>query len=906
MGDQHSYTVRPTVELDLRALYREYCEFLVKAYGTLDFRGIVQMQNVVRLRLEEVYVPLRGERPVVASRVSFAELDDDEAPLKGGLDALGEALSARTRPRVVAGTSDTALHELVRDHAFLAILGEPGAGKSTLVRALMLALAEGRAATFGLGDEWLPVFFPVAAFAEARGRGNLAPLDFLRDYYRGRNQSDFTPLFERALLAGRALVLLDGLDEVREDRLAVVRSLEDFIRRWDAPGNRFVATSRIAGYEDAPLDDMLFVRTTVREFADDDIGLFAQKWSLAFERAGAPELPAADPLLQSRAAQRAAEFTQAVFANSGVTALARNPLLLTILALIHNQGTRLPDRRVELYRLCVEALAETWNRARGLAGREIEVYLGEQKIDEGFVVNLLGPAALWIHEESPGGLVEERDLARKLAEVLAETDGLPLGKARRLAEEFIGLVNRETGLIQERGHRLYGFLHLTFEEYLAARALLESSTVKDLDNEIHRRAGDPGWREVLRLAMASASQREAPRLLLHLLKTPTDAQTQGRPVVLAGECLQDLGRNRATQLAWRAVVAALVALVGDPEVPLPTRVEGGHLLGRLGDPRLLDPLTGEAAGHGDYDEVQSYWCPIEAGTFWFGDDRADDDEDAEDETEGESGETEAEAETDEERPRPSRFDPAKLQRIELPHGFKIARYPVTNAEFAAFLAANGPDGYNPEKPWWTEEGRKYIFRNGKARFTGPRQWNDAQLNSPAQPVVGISWYEAAAYCRWLSAVGHERGWLPKDEVIRLPTSLEWERAARHSDQRPFPWGDAIPTAEHTNFADTKLGSSSPVGCFPSGRARCGADDLVGNVLEWLATSFSDEERTETLAPQKDFTPNQTVLLSFTCYIDRIDQMYCGTRYRNFPLDRYVSLGFRVVHSLVLIDKDSEC
>lgn len=887
MGDHHTYTVQPVAAVDLAALYRRYCEFLVKAFGLLDFRGIVQMQNVVRLRLEEIYVPLRG-----AGRQSQRQLDlfVDEEELLAERKHL--ALQMRHSRAVQARQADGTppLHDLVRDRPFLVVLGDPGAGKSTLVRKVMLALAEGQASELGLGDAWLPIFFPVAAFAEARGRGNLAPLDYLRDYYRGRNQPDFTPLFERALLAGRALVLMDGLDEVREDRLAIVRCLEDFIHAWDAPGNRFLATSRIAGYDDAPLDDALFTRATVREFDDDDIRDFAGKWSMAFERAGSPELSPTDPDLRRRADERANELVQAVFANAGVTGLARNPLLLTILALIHNQGTRLPDRRVDLYRLCVEALAETWNRARGLAGREIEVYLGDEKIDERFVVNLLGPAALWIHEENPGGIVAERDLAHQLAKTLAETDGLPLGKARRLAEDFIQLVNRETGLLQERGHRLYGFLHLTFEEYLAARALLESATVEDADAEIHRRASDPGWREVLRLALSSVAQKEAQRLLLHLLAAPTDEKTRGRPVVLAGECLQDLGRNGATQRAWRAVIAALVRLVGDPQTPTATRVEGGHILGRLGDPRLLDANTGEAVGYSEYDDVLSYWCHIEPGPFWFGDDRVEEEDEEQD--------TEEEGEEKMREVKQPRFDPAKLRRAELPYSFKIARFPVTNAEFAAFLAANGSGGYDPEKPWWTDEGRKYIFGDQKPRFTEPRLWDNPQFNSPGQPVVGVSWYEAAAYCRWLSEVGHAKGWLAPNEEVRLPTSLEWERAARHTDQRPFPWG-TTDVLDYANFAEAQVGAPSPVGCFPLGRAVCGADDLVGNVLEWLTTANKNIESTTAIVPEKDFTLDDGVLLSFTYYGNELDQMCCGARGRYDPSGWDDCLGFRVLRSRAL-------
>jgi formylglycine-generating enzyme required for sulfatase activity len=670
------------------------------------------------------------------------------------------------------------------------------------------------------------------------------------------------------------------LDEYRRNL-----RFEDFIRAWDTPGNRFVATSRIAGYEDAPLDKGLFAETTITPFDDEQIRAFTLRWSRAFERAGLAEASGPDPLLEQRAGARAVDLDQAIFGSPHITALARNPLLLTILAIIHNQGARLPDRRVDLYRLCVEALAETWNRARSLSGQEIDVYLGDEKLNERFVVNLLGPVALRIHAENPGGIVEEQDLERWLTETLIETDGLAKGRAGRLAREFISLVNRETGLLQERGQRRYSFLHLTFEEYLAARGLLESATLADPDAEIHQRAGDAGWREVLRLAVASANQREASRLLLHLLAAPADTKSHGRPTILAGECLLDIGRNGATQRAWSAVLDALIALLRDSAAPMATRVETGQLLGCLGDPRLLDLGTGEAVGLGDYEAVDPYWCPVEAGPFWFGDERV---------TGGEIG-------------KPSRFDPMKLKRASLPHGLKIARYPVTNAEFQVFLAANGPKGYDPAQPWWTKEAQRFLSPQGKRwtfddvhqdkAITHPRFWNNPRYNSPIQPVVGVSWYEAVAYCNWLTQVGHERGWLPADEEIRLPTSLEWERAARHIDHRPYPWGDPPPTANHANCKAAGVGAPSPVGCFPAGRAVCGAEDLIGNVWEWLTTDDQNMSNLTVISPKKDFTSTERALLSSTYYEDYLDQLCCGARNSNYPFYGYTYWGFRVLQSL---------
>jgi formylglycine-generating enzyme required for sulfatase activity len=872
-------TLPPTTLADLKMIFGRYCDYVRGEYELLDFRGILQVQNALKLRLEAIYVSLHAAAPQ-------RTLVPDHAR---------SATEQRALERTLPVDGRVSVHQLIRAVPRLVILGDPGSGKSTLVKYVMLSLLQNQGRErLGLSSAWLPILFPVAGFAETlQRRPNLAPLDYLHDFYNRQSHPEFYQLFVRALLSGRALLLFDGLDEVRDsaERLEIVRCLESFVRAWDLPGNRFLATSRIAGYRDAPLNAGLFEQIAILAFDEADIRQFVHKWSAAYELAGRDDRMS-QAELERRATEHERDLASAIFANPQATELAANPLLLTMLALIRHQGVTLPNRRVELYQLCIKTLAETWNRARSLSGRPIDAYLkrNQQRLDEGFVVNLLGPTALWVHEEKPGGLVEQAELERRLARTFRESYNVPKGEAADLARDFLQLVEQQTGLLQARGKNLYGFLHLTLEEYLAARALLDQR--EETPGLLQDYALTAGWREVVRLCVASLQgQRGTQRALEELLATPTTAETYGIPAIRAGECLLDIGPSGTTPQANSKVLQALLDAIADLSVPIATRVEAGHTLGRLGDPRLLDAQRGEAAGLGDYTGVESYWCAIEHGPFWFGDDQVD--------------RPEIGGRRDKDSPpQPPRFDPARLKRVELPHPFKIARYPVTNAEFARFLAANGPDGYDPTKPWWTEQGRTFLAPGGHRHddqeefVRQPRLWGDTRFNAPSQPVVCVSWYEAAAYCRWLSAEGYQRGWLPADQIIRLPTSLEWERAARHTDTRPFPWGEVIPTAEHANFADAGVGAPAPVGCFRASRAMCGADDLIGNVLEWLATPYDAGANPQ---PQKDFTPNSGVALSYTYYGDDLAQMCCGTRGWYYSGSGYFNCGFRVVLSRALTE-----
>ncbi|PDW03513.1 NACHT domain-containing protein [Candidatus Viridilinea mediisalina] len=821
---------------DLTLLYARYRAFVVETYGSLDFRGLLQIQAATRLGLDQIYV-------------------------EGA--ALPHQHSAEAQP----------LHALVREQPLLVVLGDPGSGKSTLVRYLLLTLTRGDAqANLGLEPLWLPIFFPVAAFAAARARNaDLAPLDYLSDYYRGLSQPDYGPLFERALALGRAMLLFDGLDEVREDRRAIVHALEACAREWDALGNRFIATARIVGYDDAPLDPSLFATVTLAPLNDDQISHFVVRWSRAYAALGfAPAAPA-DALLddlvrhaalaeqERQIARRSAALHAAVFGERHVTALARNPLLLTILALIHNQGARLPDRRVELYRLCVVALAETWNRARSLSGRPVDVHLGDELLDERFVVNLLGPVALWLHGEQAGGLVDQDELEGRIAATLVQTDGLPRQRARRLAHDFVELMRRETGLLQERGYRRFGFLHLTFEEYLAARGLLESLAVAEPEALLCQWAGDVRWREVLRLAVAAAPQREAGRMLHLILTAPAAGSDYGRPLVLAGECLLDVGRNGAGGQAWDAVTEALMGLLDDHAAPVAIRVAAGTTLGQLGDPRLLEATTGRATASSDY------WCTVAAGPFWWGDEAA------------------------------QGARRAALQRSELGYNLRIARYPVTNAEFQHFIDAGG----YTTPTWWSVAGQRFLAADGPrtlpdeagSLITQPGLWANSAYNSPNQPVVGVSWYEASAYCAWLTAEGRRAGWLYPGERLRLPTALEWECAARGGEQRRYPWGDEPPEAQRANYSATGLRVPAPVGCFPTGAAACGARDLAGNVWEWTASRAAN---LSDLTPCSDIALDELPVIKGGAFNWEAEALRCGAHYWFHPAQRHNLLGFRLV------------
>jgi formylglycine-generating enzyme required for sulfatase activity len=158
--------------------------------------------------------------------------------------------------------------------------------------------------------------------------------------------------------------------------------------------------------------------------------------------------------------------------------------------------------------------------------------------------------------------------------------------------------------------------------------------------------------------------------------------------------------------------------------------------------------------------------------------------------------------------------------LSLP-GYWIARCPITVGEYRFFLH----DGGYEQHSLWSEAGWAWRMEND---ITEPRWWRENLWTSDGRlPVVGVSWYEACAYCRWLSEVS--------GRTYRLPTEAEWEKAARGSDGRLYPWGDEFDVA-CCNCRASGLGHTLPVGHHsPASDSPYGCADMAGNASEWTAS-----------------------------------------------------------------------
>ncbi len=351
-------------------------------------------------------------------------------------------------------------------------------------------------------------------------------------------------MIKQYLRMGRAVIILDGMDEItianqRED---VVRAIEVFINDWinaqgknistaeksslwhrlakkepaKTGGNQIIITSRIVGYHVRPIAGHV-AHVTIQPMQQVAVEHFCDAWTFATTHQLLYPKESVETI-QSLADTEAEGLKKAIFdpLRPRVRELASNPLLITILALVYRKNERrLPEQRTELYSKALEILIEGW-RITGMKTKEL--------------IYVLSPLAAHIHQHSSNGSIKEPDMKEIITEALAQYrrqgDRLDLPPAFEAeVDAFIQRVREDVGLLSERSERLYGFLHLTFQEYLAALYLIRDE--RNAPQAIIARLDDPRWREPILMALGHISIYWGSNARHLLLKTLLNADDLG-------------------------------------------------------------------------------------------------------------------------------------------------------------------------------------------------------------------------------------------------------------------------------------------------------------------------------------------------------------------------------------------
>jgi predicted NACHT family NTPase len=270
--------------------------------------------------------------------------------------------------------------------------------------------------------------------------------------------------FDVDLNGGRIVLLFDGMDEVGDFdlRRRVARLIESFAAAY--PACRMVVTSRIVGYSGAARLGDGFSTTTIRDFTLADVREFLTHWHrlVAIGQMGSGESA------EHFAAEQTRQLTEAIETNLRVRELAINPLMLTVIALVHRDRVKLPERRAELYAEAVDVLLGKWDEARGVGESPI---LENRPFDTGDRRLLLQSLALAMHEAGQKEIATdglEKKLTADFVGIAADTRA-----AKDATERFLRVAQERTGLLVEAGQGVYRFSHLTFQEYLASVEVAE-------------------------------------------------------------------------------------------------------------------------------------------------------------------------------------------------------------------------------------------------------------------------------------------------------------------------------------------------------------------------------------------------------------------------------------------------
>ncbi|WP_437709222.1 NACHT domain-containing protein [Sorangium sp. So ce448] len=538
-------------EARFAAAERAYRREIEARYGQIEIRGL-QLSMRVPQDLEIAYIPLHVEEPSEEPRAAKPRKGAGKRPKRGATAAEAEAASAMLhaleRPRVLAT-------DALVSHPRLLIIGEPGSGKSTLLAYLATRAARNELTTSTQGRDRasIPFVVPVRALQEAAATPEeIARAAGAEAWFVGA-----------ALQRGRALLLVDGLDEARTHVAGKV--LPTLTAMLDAyPGIPVVVTTRPAATpgkdEAAPRG---FARARLVPMTRDEVAVFIDRWCLA------AELSLNKPRGQAEVDARAAadDLKERVRASRAIEKLAQTPLLCSVICVVHRfLGQRIPERRVALYEAITNVLLYEWDRAKFADGAAIG------KLDAHAKRALLARLALSMHRARVAELPAE-EVVKRLAAHLPD-----LGRPEEEAEAIVAEIRDRNGVLVERAPGSFAFSHLTFQEYLAAMELVNAHAY----NELLRNYRDKWWHEVIVLS-AGFPGAHADRIIRGLLDRDGEGVAVG--TMLAAQCTETAIEVRQT---LRKEIERRVARL----VPPASAVEFRTLfhLGEVAGPVLLRSL----------------------------------------------------------------------------------------------------------------------------------------------------------------------------------------------------------------------------------------------------------------------------------------------------------------------------
>jgi len=704
------------------------------------------------------------------------------------LDELASMLSIRAETLQDILAQPTVL-EIMQANPQLVILGDPGGGKSTLTRRLAGVLASaGRTDLDKTEAQWLSELDTIfgrrllpVRIVMSRWAANLAEdatgcaADLIAECLRIQRQTaNLSGQSQEEHFTARltgdeptALILLDGLDEV-SDSTRRTKLLAAVKDFCQSFKNvPLIVTCRIRPYEAWTKSDEALALPTFTL-----AGLNRNAICNFIDR-WHTELVYAERYEPDPSETAKARLLTAIDDSDrkDLREMAETPLLLTMMARV-NYTKGLPNSRAMLYEEYVRQLLWEWEK-RKLDDRgqptNLEKMLQSANVSTGSLENALNRLAYTVHNPADDSEQAQDTVDIPRLVVRDALEGIHPGEASVKASWAVEVLK----LIDDRSGLLYSkdenSCHFSHRTFQEYLAARWMASGKSL-TKFKEKIDDEAWREAIFLALGFQISVHPP------------AYDDALDVFV-----ELLPEAPATESDWRRIL-----LLGDAYVHLfgPQRAREAEQTKQA--ERLIETVPGLIT-----QTMQNPTLPptqrLEAGKLL--------------------------ADLD--------VDPPDLDAfIAIPdQSFRIAKYPVTNRQFGRFIDAGG---YQNDAWWTDEQGRAYRDED---KWTEPRYWHNTRFNWPNQPVIGVSWYEANAYCTWLTNSLKQNGEIGENEIVRLPTQDKWMAAAR-ADEAAYPWGMKDFDAANATTQESNLRQTTPVHMYKAGKTKDGVWDLSGNVWQW--------------------------------------------------------------------------
>ncbi|MBN1998917.1 SUMF1/EgtB/PvdO family nonheme iron enzyme [candidate division KSB1 bacterium] len=776
------------------------------------------------------------------------------------------------------------------DRRLLLVIGDPGSGKTTLLKHYTMCCIENNTKELGFVNPVLPLFFPLRELKWENGEP--ASLNKQLHKWAERHEVNISAeIFYQWMQKRNTFILLDGLDEVSEvaKRRKVCRWIADIVAGLGQA--RFVVTSRWTGYQ--KLDGIEIPtslwRADVRPFSPQQQKEFLQKW---FQAVTTQEniLKSKDQTVDVQTSEKKAlKDADAIYGflyrkeNQNLQELAATPLLLQIMAIIWREKKFLPHHRFMLYSLSLNYLLEFRDLVREL----------KPLIPAHQAVQVLAPVSYWMQEKRTDS-VKKQEIYKKIQPIL---NTFAANNRKVTAHAFCENLRDRAGLIVDPSQDECMFRHKSFREYFSALYISDNPDNPQLLCKLVNSFGDDWWEEVLRFYINQCNadrfdifmselfkakiSRELSQTAQNLLQTLI-SEAQAKKIT----ALVDFLNSKKTNENQKRYILESLRSIGTKEALAEIarfaqkRVSEGKaaVIFTGGKDRIIIPPEKQKVKNIFTEFPDSFYNPweenaeyirISGGSYTFS---------------------------------------VNKKQVTVPDTY-FARHPVTNRQYRRFIAFLNNE-LNEKKIKLTVDLYLKVLANVANTIKGFSEYiptahdillqrfaikeDNKRFLSDEQPVVGVCWYNAVAYCLWLTlleAASQKPGENIQIEHLasfyRLPHEREWEWAAagREPDGllRPYPWPKqkGKPTKLLANY-EKMVGTTTPIGRYPDGATPEGLMDMAGNVWEWQANKYESDRPWPALRGGS--------------WYNNADNLRCSARNNNNPDNYNNNIGFRVVRS----------